>query len=442
MRDHPRPRPLRRVTAGFSIAFRSLRSRNYRLFWFGQLVSMVGTWAGEVALAWLVLSITDSPALLGLSVTIRFLPALILSPVGGVLADRIVKRRLLILIQVMQVSVALALALLTSTGLVGIASIFVLAALRGVGDSLDTPAKQAFVLDMVDPDEVSNAVALNSLQFNVARIVGPVVGAALIGTIGIAACFYFNAAAALVVIGLLLALRTSQMHPAPTVTGKPMVSQLREVASFCYRTPDIMLIFLLVFAIATFGYNFMTVLPLLAKYVLDSGSAGLGALTASLGVGSMLAAVWMAYRGAPTRRLLVGASCGFSILLVLMGLSARQEITMGVLVVLGICGILFSTTANTRLQLLSPSSLRGRVMGLYTWLFMGMAPVGSMLVGWLAQWSGTQPMVLETAGICALGVAAALWYARRNRNRMVATLKELPLRGVGEEEAASADSRR
>lgn len=149
----------------------------------------------------------------------------------------------------------------------------------------------------------------------------------------------------------------------------------------------------------------------------------------------MIAAVWMAARGRPTRRLLLGAAVCFSALLVLMGLSRWQFVTMGILVGLGLCGILFMTTANTRLQLISPPSLRGRVMGVYTWLFMGMAPVGSLLVGWLAQWTGVQPMVLETAGACAVGVAAAILYSRRNRDRMTTGLGAVPLPAV-EDKAA------
>jgi len=410
---HDTPDGSRRVGRGFSRAFRSLRRRNYRLFWFGQMISMIGMWAGEVALAWLVLSITDSPAMLGLSVTVRFLPSTVLCPFGGILADRFSKRSLLIVTQSTQMLLALALGVLASTGFISIAFIFVLAALRGVLDALDVPARQAFVVEMVGTEDVGNAVALNSLQFNVARIVGPVVGAALIGTLGIAASFYLNAATFLAVIGFLFALKTSLLSLAPPASKTPVVRQLREVFAYSYRTPDIMVIFLLVFAIGTFGYNFMTILPLLARYVLNSGPTGLGALTSSLGVGSMLAATWMAYRGVPTRRLMLTASVVFAVLLIAMGLSRWQWLTMALLVGLGLSAILFITTANTRLQLLAPAALRGRVMGVYTWLFMGTAPLGSLLVGWLAEWTGVQPMVLQTAGVYAVVVAGALWYARR-----------------------------
>ena len=427
---------IRRVGREFSSTFQSLHRRNYRLFWFGQMTSLVGTWAADVALAWLVLSITNSPAMLGLCVTIRFLPSTLLSPFGGVLADRFPKRPVLLVTQSGQLLVALALALLTTWGGVGITSIFVLAALRGLLDSLDMPARQSFVVEMVGTEDVANAVALNSLQFNVARIVGPMVGAALIGTLGIAACFYFNTVSFVAVIGSLAAMRTAQLHLASPPNKAPMLKQLREVFAFSYRTPDLMLVFLLVFALGTFGYNFMTVLPLLAKYVLDSGAAGLGVLTSSLGVGSMLAAMWMASRGRPTRRLLLRSSVCFSGLLILLGLSHWQPVTVGLLVGLGLCGILFMTTANTRLQLLAPDSLRGRIMGVYTWLLMGMGPIGSLLVGWLAEWSGVQPMVLETAGVCSLGVAAAMLYARRNREGMVTGLARLPMGMAAEDRAA------
>ncbi len=424
-----------RVGAGFSRTFRSLHTRNDRLFWFGQRVSLMGPWAGEVALSWLVLSVSNSPAILGLSVTVRFMPSIFLSPFGGVIADRFAKRPVLLVTQSSQLLVTLALAILTGTGSITLTLIFLLAALRGVVDALDMPTRQAFVVELVGTRDVGNAVALNSLQFNVARIVGPVLGAALIGTLGIAASFYLNAATFLVVLGSLAALRTSQLHLVSRVSTSPMLTQIGEALAFSRRTPDIMVIFLLIFAIGTFGYNFMTVLPLLARYVLDSGPTGLGALTSSLGAGSMIAAVWMAARGRPTRRLLLGAAVCFSALLVLMGLSRWQFVTMGILVGLGLCGILFMTTANTRLQLISPPSLRGRVMGVYTWLFMGMAPVGSLLVGWLAQWTGVQPMVLETAGACAVGVAAAILYSRRNRDRMTTGLGAVPLPAV-EDKAA------
>jgi MFS family permease len=415
------------VKGEFSQAFRSLRRRNYRLYWFGQMISMVGTWAGEVALAWLVLSITDSPAMLGLSITVRFLPSVVLSPLGGILADRFAKRPMLLVTQSGQFLIALTLAVCTTGGAIGMPLILALAALRGVADALDMPARQAFVVEMVGTEEVANAVALNSLQFNVARIVGPAIGAVLIGTIGIAASFYFNAATFLVVIGSLLALRTSELHLDHRPSKAPMLTQLREVLAFSYRTPDIMVIFLLVFAIGTFGYQFMTVLPLLAKYVLGSGSAGLGALTSSLGAGSMLAAMWMASRGTPTRRLMLITALCFTALLALLGLSRQQALTMGLLVGLGLCGILFVTTANTRLLLLAPNNLRGRVMGVYTWLFMGMAPLGSLLVGFLAEWQGVQPMVLETAGVCALGVAGGMLYARRQRDGLVQGLARVPM---------------
>jgi len=413
------PPPSARIDRGFLKAFRSLRRRNYRLFWFGQMISMIGMWAGEVALAWLVLSLTDSPAILGLSVTIRFLPSTVLCPFGGILADRFAKRSLLMVTQSLQLLLALALAVSASTGLISITVVFILAALRGVLDALDVPARQAFVVEMVGTQDVGNAVALNSLQFNVARIAGPVVGAALITVLGIASSFYLNAATFLVVVCFLFAIKPSQLNLAPQASKAPVVRQLRDVFSYCYRTPDIIVIFLLVSAIGTFGYNFMTILPLLARYVLDSGPTGLGALTSSLGVGSMIAAVWMAYRGVPTRRLMLSASVVFAVLLVAMGLSPWQWLTMLILVGLGLSAILFITTANTRLQLLAPGELRGRVMGVYTWLFMGTAPLGALIVGWLAEWTGVQPMVLQTAGVYAVLVAGALWYARKNRTRLV-----------------------
>lgn len=428
--------PLHRLVMAFLVAFRSLRGRNYRMFWIGQMTSTMGMWAGEVALSWLVLEITNSPAMLGLSVTIRFLPSLLLSPFGGVLADRWPKRSVILVTQSCQLLASLALAVLTGTGLISVATIFALAVLRGTADALDMPARQAFVVELVGTEHVANAVALNSLQFNLGRVVGPMVGALLMEAVGIASCFYLNAATFLFVIASLVAMRPSQLHLAAPAAKAPVLAQMREATGFSIGTPDVALIFLLVFSVATFGYNFVTVLPLLARYVLDSGPAGLGALTTSLGLGSMLSAMWMAYRGTPTRRLLLGAAACFATLLLCLGFAGRQTTAMALLVGLGICGILFVTTANTRLQLLAPGPLRGRVMGLYTWVCMGMTPLGSLLVGWLAEWNGTRAMVLETAGLCATGVVAGLLYAHRHRRGLVSLRSALHTTAPVEDQAA------
>jgi MFS family permease len=402
-----------------SHGFRALANRNYRLFWFGQMISLAGTWMQDTALALLVLRLTDSPLALGLTMTVRFLPALALSLFGGVLADRLPKRATLVGTQSIQLAVALTLALLTSTGAITVALIYGLAALRGTVDAVDMPTRQAFTAEMVGTDHLPNAVALNSMQFNVARIVGPAIAAAVIGTVGIAACFYLNAASFMAVIGAYLAMRTAQLFPTARARRKGVLGEVQQGLRYAVATPDVLVILLVMAAIGTFGYNFQTILPLLSTYVLHSGATGLSVLLASMGFGSVVAGVAVAYRGKATLRLLLVSATVFTGLLFLVGLSRWQPVTAALVFLMGVSGVLFMTTANTRLQLVVPGHMRGRVMGMYALLFVGTTPIGSVLIGILAEKTGVPAMVVEMAGLCAVGVLSGLWYARQTRNARV-----------------------
>jgi MFS family permease len=393
---------------------RSLSNRNFRLFWFGQLVSLGGTWMQDVALSWLVLSLTDSPMALGLAMTIRFLPMLLFSLYGGVLADRLPKRQTILVGQVIQLLVALALAILTSTELVTVAIIYALVAVRGLVDAVEGPTRQAFVPDMVGTEDLSNAIALNSTQFNTARMAGPAIGAVVISTLGIAACFYLNAASFLAVIVALLAMRPDELHSVPRAPREKSLRQLREGFRYARSTPEVVVILIVMGTIGAFGYNFQTLLPLVTKYVLDAGASTLALLTTSMGVGSVVAGVIVAYREKLSLRLLLGAASGFVVLLLLVGLSDRAAVTSVLLFMIGFAGVLFMTTANTRLQLRVPGHMRGRVMGMYGLVFVGTTPIGSLLIGQLAESVGVQATVLCMAGLCAAGVAAGVLYARRS----------------------------
>lgn len=399
-------------------AFRSLRTRNYRLFWCGQMVSLAGTWMQDVALSWLVVTLTNSPVALGLTMTIRFLPALLFSLHGGVLADRLPKRKTLIFAQTTQLLIALALAILTSTDLVTVALIYVLAGVRGLVDSIEGPARQAFVPEMVGTKDLQNAVALNSTLFNAARIFGPALGAVVISALGggqgaIAACFFLNAASFVAVIGALFAMRPRELFLVPRAPRGHTGRQLKEGLRYARSVPEIMVIFIVMGTIGAFGYNFQTLLPLITKWLLDAGASTLSLLTTSMGVGSVLAGLAVAYRGRPSLRLLLGSAAVFVALLVLVGLSDSTAVTAALLFVAGFVGILFMTTANTRLQLLAPDHLRGRVMGIYILLFIGTTPIGSYLIGILAEYAGVRTTVLTMAGLCAAGVTSGSLYALR-----------------------------
>ncbi len=399
--------------------FRALRIRNYRLFWTGQVVSVTGTWMQRIAQAWLVLKITNSPLALGTVTTIQFAPILIFSLFGGVLADRVPKRRLLVITQSVMATQALIFALLVSTGLIQLVHIYILAAILGTANAVDNPTRQAFVVELVGPDDVGNAVALNSTQFNVARLVGPALGGLTIAAIGMAGCFYLNAASYAAVIGALLMMRPRDFFNVAQPARGHVIRQIGEGLRYAVTTPDIALVVLLMAALGTFGYNFTVILPLIARYVLRSGPVGFGALTSAMGVGSLVSALGIAYSGRATRRtLLVGAST-FSVLLLAVALSRWWITTVPLVALLGVASIIFTATANTRLQLVAPARLRGRVMSIYSLLFAGTTPIGSLILGALADRGGVQLAVGEMAAVCIAGVIAGLLYMQRTRARLL-----------------------
>ncbi len=400
----------------FASAFRSLRTRNYRLFWIGQMISLAGTWMQDVALSWLVLDLSKSPEALGLTMTIRFLPALLFSLYGGVLADRLRKRRTIMWCEGTQVIVALALAVLTHTGVVTVMIIYVLAGVRGFIDALEGPTRQAFVPEMVGTEDVPNAVALNSTLFNGARVVGPAIGAVVIGTLGMAACFYLNTASFLAVFVALSAMRTRELHVTPRLPREGSVRQMWEALRFVRRSPELMVIFIVMAALGAFGLNFQTLLPLVTKYVLMADEVTLALLTTTMGIGSVVTGLFVAYRGRPSQRLFLVSAAAFSLLLLGAGLSPWTPVTAVLLFGTGVSATLTMTSANTRLQLGSPGDLRGRVMGMYIVVFIGTTPIGSYLIGVLAERVDMLATVLVIAGLCAIGVVAGAVSALRHRS--------------------------
>jgi MFS family permease len=349
-----RPRP------PLSHAFRALQLPNYRRYWLGQLASQSGTWMQSLAQAWLVLRLTDSPLALGTVVTMQFSPILLFSLFGGVLADHLPKRRLLIGAQVVMLVQAALLAVLTWTGLVQLWHIYVLAAVLGTATALERPTRQAFVHDLVGGEDLANAVALNSAQFNLSRIFGPAVAGVLITIVGEAGCFSLNALSYLFVIIALLRIDV-EGHAAPDRQRGRVLSQIGQGLRYSLTTPDTALVFMVIGVIGTFGYNFTVILPLIARYVLEIGAIGFGGMTTAMGIGSLGAALGIAYLGKASRRTLLIGAGGFSLLLAAVGLSPWLPLTLGLLAVLGLCSITFSTTANTRLQLVAPPEMRGRV---------------------------------------------------------------------------------
>lgn len=402
------------LRGGFSSTVRAMRMRNYRLYWFGQLISLSGTWMQRVAQSWLVLQLTDSPLALGTVSALQFLPILLLSLFGGVLADRVPKRRLLMVTQSVQLTQAIAIALLAGSGMIQLWHVYVLAAVLGLANAFDTPARQAMLPEMVRPRDLPNAVALNSGLFNAARIVGPALAGGVIATVGVAACFWLNAVSYLAVIAALAAMRPVEFFELTVPKRGHVLGQLRDGLAYALRTREVCLVIILLAALGTFGFNFNTFIPLLARYALDSDAAGFGLLFSCLGFGAVVAALLIASREQATERTLCLGAVAFPLLLFLVAVSPSFLVTAALLTVLGAASTVFSATASTRMQLAAPPELRGRVMSIFTLLMMGSTPIGSLVIGALAERQGIHAALSEVALLCALGVIAGLVYARRS----------------------------
>lgn len=406
--------------------FRSLRNYNFRLFWFGQLISLVGTWMQAVGQAWLVLELTHSPLVLGTVTALQFLPVLVLTLFAGVFVDRVAKRRLLLVTQSTALLQALALAVLVSSGLVQLWHVYVLATVLGLVNAFDNPTRQAFIIEMVGREDLVNAVALNSTLFNGARVIGPALGGIVIARVGLAECFYLNASSFLAVLAGLLLMREGLLRAPPRRPAGRVLSQLAEGISYAVRTPAVLLIVILMGTLGTFGYNFTVALPLLARNVLNAGAEGFGALSAAMGAGSLAAALALATLRRTSRRMLFVGAASFTLLEAALAASHWYLLSLAVMVVLGIAGLTFTATANTLLQLNVPDALRGRMLSLYTLLFLGSTPIGGIVTGGLADRWGIQVTLGIEALICAIGVIAGLSYHLAVRRRIA------PVEGAGE----------
>jgi|SRR5579884_643447 len=416
------------VTAGrppLRATFASLRIRNYRLYFFGQLVSQMGTWMQSTALAWFVLQKTHSAFALGAVSTFQFLPVLILSLFAGVVADRVPKRTLLTVTQSTMAVQAFVLATLTVTHLITLPIIYVLVAIQGAANAMDMPSRNAFVMEMVGPRDVPNAVALSSSQLQLTRLVGPALAGILLAAFGASVCFYFNAASFLAVIFALLIMDASRFFKTERARHAAMVRQLGEGLHYAVTTPDILLAVITMAVIGTFGFNTQVTTPLIAEYVLHTNSVGYGLLTSSMAVGSLIAALTVAWLGRATRRVLLGGALCFSAVFLCIGLSHTWFLILPLFLCQGVCSSIFTSVNSARLQLLSPPQLRGRVMSISTLLFAGSTPIGSLIIGSMAESTSVSFTIAVMGGICLAGSLVAISYARAMRERLVPAGAEL-----------------
>jgi len=422
------PRSTTAAGSGFALANggRAFRHRNYRLFFIGQLVSLVGTWMQSVAQAWLVLQLTHDPLVLGLTTALNFLPVLILGLFGGIIADVLPKRRTLMGTQTVQMMLAFVLFGLVVTGTVQVWHIFVLATLLGITNAVDMPTRQAFTVEMVGRGDVANAVALNSAIFNGARIVGPAIAGLTIGFFGgnVAVAFLINGFSFLAVIIAYAAMRQEDLH-APPVMPRPknvgeVRSQLAEGLRYVRRTDIVLLATVTVGLVSTFGMNFGVTIPALADEVLHTDATGYGFLMTATGIGSLVAALGIAFSGRSRPLLIPLGAIVLAVGLALAAVFHPFALTILAMVLVGLGAIAMAATANTTIQLSVPDELRGRVISVYTTVFVGSTPLGGLLMGWIASAYGV-PASLAVAGIGSLvsGLLALWWLARIQSKRGV-----------------------
>jgi len=400
----------------FPDALRALNHRDFRVFWGGQLVSLIGTWMQSVAQSWLVLELSGSPFKLGLIGTFQFAPVLVFSVIGGAIADRLPKRRLIIVTQTALGLQAFALAALVWSGHVRYWHVGLLALLLGCANVVDMPTRQSFVAEMVGRRDLGNAVALNSAAFNGARIVGPAVAGLLIARFGVAPAFLLNGLSFLVVIAALLVVRA---EGAPRPRGATTVAaEALQGVGYALKTPRIALILSLVLVVSLCVFNFTVYVPLFARDVLHQSAAGFGLLMAALGVGAVAGALALATLGGHEPALSAIFTAGFFASAALGALAAVSDFRTAVVVLfqVGFFSIIFMAGCNTTLQLDTPDELRGRVMSLYTLAFGGVFPLGAFLVGAIAETAGVRAACLAGGGAGFVGVAALLvWWRRRGR---------------------------
>jgi MFS family permease len=361
---------------------------------------LVGTWMQMTAQSWLVLTLTNSSTDLGLIVALQTLPVLLLGPYGGVIADRVDKRRLMVVLQSVMGIQALALGLLTVTGAVQVWEIGLLAALLGLNNAFENPARQSFMLEMVGPEHLRNAVSLNSVMVNVARSVGPAIAGVLIATVGDGVCFLVNAVSFIAVVTSLMRLERSALHPT-TPTGREP-GQLREGLRYIGRTPELRIPLLMMAIVGCLGYEFQVSLPVMARQGLHTGAAGFGFMTAAMGVGAVAGGLLVAARGRTGVRTLVIAAAAFGVAFAFAALAPSLPFELVALALVGWASISFMSTGNSTLQLTAAPTMRGRVMSLWFVAFQGSTPIGGPIIGWTMAWAGARAGLGVGAGTCLL----------------------------------------
>lgn len=397
---------------------RSLRHRNFLLYFFGQIISLTGSWVQLVAQAWLVYRMTDSAVMLGLVAFAGQTPGFFLAPLGGALADRMSRRRILLFTQACAMLLALGLGILTLSGAVAVWHVFVFAALLGVVSAFDLPARQALVVEMVGRSELLNAVALNSSAVNIARLAGPALAGLLVATLGEGWCFIANGLSFGAVITSLLLMRVATLDAQ--VVQRSVTEHILEGFRFIFAASPVRAVIVLFGLVTLLGMPYAVLMPVFADRILGAGPGGQGVLMAAAGVGALAATLCLAARSEAQRlaNLTAGSAAAFGLGLILFSLSNSFLLSAALLIPVGFSMMLMLATTNTILQALTPDALRGRVMAAYTMAFLGASPVGALLAGWLSGRLG--PATTVAMGGLGCMLAAALFGLRLPALRMAA----------------------
>jgi MFS family permease len=401
-----------------SQTFRSLRVRNYRLYFAGQAVSWIGTWMQSIAQAWLILTLTHSGVAIGATLALQYGPILVLGPWGGVLADRFDKRKLLMGTQTSAGLLALILGVLTVTHVVEPWMVFVVAGVFGLVTALDNPARQSFIGEMVGRQDLPNAVSLNSVLMNSARVIGPGIAGLLIATVGTGPCFLINAASYVAVVVALWMMRPAELLRGERVPRSK--GQLREGLAYVARTPTLRRPLLLMFVVGLFGFNFATLLPLFATETLHQGPGGYGVLFSAMGVGAVAGGLVIAFRGSVGDRLMVGGAAAFGAGVVVEALMPTLPWALLAMLPVGIANTVFISTSNSLLQAHATPAMRGRVMALFGMVFLGTTPIGAPLAGWAAEALGPRAALGLSGAICVAAAGVTGWALRRTRRSAAA----------------------
>jgi MFS family permease len=408
--------------------FRSLHNRNYRLYFIGQTISVSGTWMQGLAQALLILSLThNSGTALGLVTALQFLPMLIFGAWGGVLSDRVDKRKLLYGTQISAGLLALALGIIVSAGAAAVWNVYVMSVLLGFVNVVDNPARQTFVLEMVGREQLPNAVSLNSVVMNSSRVVGPALGGILVGTVGLAWCFYINAASYIGVIVALSMMNASLLHRLPTVQRAK--GQLREGFRYAWSERTVRIPLLMMAVIGTLAFNFQVVIPLIAIKTFDAGAGGTALFLSSMGAGAVIGGLSVASRRGVSHRRLITLALLMGIMILIASIAPTLATEAVAMFAMGASAFAFIAVANTTIQLTAAPEMRGRVMALYAIAFLGSTPIGGPIVGWISQSYGPRTgfAVGGVAAIIATAVAGwALLRAREQREHSAPDVMAVP----------------